>query len=53
MYFYNLFLPVITFILGVIFGILSMVYRTDIKSEIDDEDIQHVGYTPEQMGYDK
>ena len=53
MYFYNLFLPVITFILGAIIGILSVVYRTDIKSEINDADIQHVSYTPEQMGYDK
>ena len=53
MYFYNLILPVNTFILGVITGALAIIYRTDIKSEIDDADIQHVGYTPEQMGYDK
>ena len=41
------------YVLGVFCGVMAVTHRDDIKSEIDDDDIQHVGYTQDQMGYDK
>lgn len=50
---YNLILPILCYALGVFCGVMAVKNRDDIRSEFDDADIQHVGYTPEQMGYDK
>lgn len=50
---YNLLLPLLCYVLGVFCGVMEVTHRDDIKSEIDDDDIQHVGYTQDQMGYDK
>ncbi len=50
---YNLILPILCYALGVFCGVMAVKRGDDIRSEIDDEDIQHVGYTHEQMGYDK
>lgn len=60
MWVYNLVLPILCYIIGVICGQRSVIYASDIAAEaesepieIDDDCINHVGYTPEQMGYDK
>lgn len=50
---YNLVLPILCYALGVFCGVMAVKRGDDIRSEIGDEDIQHVGYTHEQMGYDK
>ena len=44
--------------LGVLAVYRTLLYREDIASElsdsiVEDDDIIHVGYTAEQMGYDK
>lgn len=56
----NFLLPIACFVIGVICGQRSVIYASDIASEIetepieiDDDCINHVGYTPEQMGYEK
>ena len=53
---WHILLPIATYFIGIIVGVLIMDKIINKKiDEIFDEDdsIQHVGYTPEQMGYDK
>ena len=52
--FMQLFLPIVTYFIGVLIGAL-IILRKEKKpnSSYEDDSIQHVGYTPEQMGYDK
>ena len=53
---WHILLPIATYFIGIIVGVLIMGKIINKKiDEIFDEDdsIQHVGYTPEQMGYDK
>ena len=47
-------LPIACYFIGVYIGDRRGFDRAwDIISQALSEDIQHVGYTPEQMGYDK
>lgn len=50
----QLVVPILCYIIGVICGRRSVLYKEDLASEFDEEtEIAHVSYTPEQMGYDK
>lgn len=57
----NFMLPIACFVIGVICGQRSVIFREDIAAEAESEPIEiadddciiHVCYTPEQMGYDK
>ena len=53
----NFLLPLGCFFIGVICGQRSVIYREDIAAECDsiadNDDIVHVEYTHDQMGYDK
>ena len=58
-------LPLATYFIGVLIGMRYMkkdydafidelLFREDIQDDLtDQEEIQHVGYTAEQLGYDK
>ena len=48
---YNLLLPILCYAIGVICGIKST--QVKIKPFADEDEIQHVEYTHDQMGYDK
>ena len=53
----NILLPLACFAIGVVCGRRSVIYVEDIASEYesltDNEDITHVEYTSDQLGYDK
>ena len=54
---YNMVLPILCYIIGVICGRRSVIYKEDIASEfesiVEDDELTHVEYTHEQMGYEK
>ena len=61
---WHILLPVATYFIGVVIGMKieqkrclddfdELVKQRIVKHRIEDDSIQHVGYTPEQMGYDK
>lgn len=54
---YNLMLPILCYIIGVICGRRSVIFREDIAAEFapvaEDDELTHVEYTHDQLGYDK
>ena len=50
--FWHIVLPIATYFIGIIIGAL-IILKKDKRKTAEDDSIQHVGYTPEQMGYDK
>ena len=52
-FFMQLLLPIATYFIGVIVGVLIILKKDRKSKRIEDDCIQHVGYTMEQCGYDK